>query len=182
MKKKCLIVLFLMTCMLASCGVREQKNGEYMQKNLGKPTRIEKERAGTSLVYGPEEEEYDKIFDTISSNWWMTTENEAKVASDSELQSVDNVEIIKTSTNNRYVTANDIIVRFIYDEPIKWEIADGEPLQIKLLAFVLSQEAEEGKNVKGYFIISETETIGENEGIYTYYYNEEIINNMFGRK
>ena len=180
MRRRTSFIFAALLCILTACSGEKVTNIEYAQKNLERPTRIEKERAGTSLVYEPEEGEYKDIFEAISSNWWKTTEDELQFATDSELQSVDSVRSIKTSTNNRYVNSNHLILRFVYDKPIKWDIADGEPLQIKLLAFVLPQEVEEAKNVKGYFIISETETIGENKGIYTYYYNEEIINSMFG--
>lgn len=180
MRRRTSFILAVLLCVLTACSRGKGTNIEYAQKNLERPTSIEKERAGTSLAYEPEEEEYKEIFEAVSSNWWKTTEDELEVATDFELQSVDCVEDIKTSTNNRYVTQNDIILRFIYDKPIQWDIAGEKPLRIKLLAFILPQEAEEAKNIKGYFIISETETIGENKGIYTYYYNEEIINSMFG--
>ena len=75
---------------------------------------------------------------------------------------------------------SDTIICFQYTEnPIVWENAKGEEICIQTIGFVLPEKPHSEDNTRGFFLISETEQIGINEGLYTYYYPPEIANDFW---
>ena len=90
-------------------------------------------------------------------------------------------EQLKTTAWRTYREVGDTIVCFQYTEnPITWEYADGDKTLIQTIAFVLPEKNWSEENTKGFFLISKTEQIGINEGLYTYYYPPEIAGDFWG--
>lgn len=113
-------------------------------------------------------------------NWWKYTEEDLETASYSDLVTPIAPEVLKTTSWRTYRETGDTIVCFQYTEnPIIWENAEGEMTSIRTIGFVLPEKNWSEDNTKGFFLISKSDEIGINEGIYTYYYPPELANHFW---
>lgn len=151
----------------------------FTQENLKEPDAIEIIRDSNKVVYQCEDEEFSQIYGAICKNWWKYTLDNSTFAEDANLIDVASVENIKTYSNRTYVTAQDIYISFIYTmAPMKWVSNKGKSIDINLIAFFIPQITNKDRNTKGFFIISKTNSVGVNEGLYTYYYDPSITSNI----
>lgn len=59
---------------------------------------------------------------------------------------------------------------------MQWTKSNGDIVEIRKLMFALPKHAEEGKSTKGFYIIFQADNTSVNEGVYSYYYNNELFN------
>lgn len=167
-------VLFL--CILGGCA--STNDIEFAQQTLQEPDCIEVMNNSEILAtYNKDSEEYMEIYNAIRQNWWKNAPEGYDCASDNSLVNVKNIKDIRTTSDMRYVTGEQIFVNFSYTEQsMQWNRSTGEKVKIIELIFVLPKNAEENRNVKGYFAATDTEDNISSEGIYTYYYSDELYN------
>ncbi len=173
MKTKCLFLL-LVCILLTACGAQEPM--EYAQAVLPAPERIEVDGGSSVITYEPDSENYQKLFASLSANWWLTG------GSGTDLEAVTSLEALKTTTydTNRHSVGD--IVFFIYEkEPIAWDVTEEERISVSCIGFVVPEAEQESEiPVKGTFLVSQTMNWGTNEGLYTYFYPPEIANDLWG--
>lgn len=175
------VLIFLIVAFLTNPVKQYDPNRVYPQCVLPEPDSILVQVTGTDLRYEKGSNVYRAIVDSIRQNWWKFTADGAITAPDDALVAPVAPEVLKTKSWRTYVEIDDNIVCFQYfSEPLIWENADGETLSIKTVGFVLPEKTWSEDNTKGFFLISQTDQIGINEGIYTYYYPPEIANDFWG--
>lgn len=152
----------------------------YSQAVLQEPDRIYIDVSGTDSVYEKDSPVYQRLFKALQKNWWKYIPEDLETAPDERLISPAAPELLKTNTWRTYVELSDTIICFQYTQnPILWENADGEQTMIETIGFVLPEQSWSGENTRGFFLISTTEHIGINEGLYTYYYPPEIAEDFW---
>ena len=152
----------------------------YPQSVLQEPDRIYIDVDGTDRVFEKDSAVYRSLLEAFRVNWWKYTEEGLDTASYSELVTPIAPEVLKTSSWRTYREPGDTIVCFQYTEnPMIWENAEGETISIQTIGFVLPEKTWSEDNTKGFFLISKTDEVGINEGIYTYYYPPELANNFW---
>ena len=174
-----LTVLLLAVFLLAACGKTESP-AEYTQAVLPEPDRIVASNYSVTLSYEKGDDGYIKLYEALGANWWKTAEGDPETASDEDLSMADSVLALKTSSTEVYMKSGEVYVKFFYeDQPFLWTTADGETLEIAMLFFRIPQSSETDTNVKGSFVISETDTIMDTQGLYTLYYPSEMANGFW---
>lgn len=175
MKKKLAYILAFLSLLTLLTACEKGGDVEYMQKVLKEPEVIEVFTGSAVVTYEKGSDEYQKIWDTLSPNWWLTAKDTPDTAPSDALSLADGPASLKTTTNRTYVASDDTIVKFLYEEaPVQWYQEDGSKLDIQLIAFLLPPAADSADNVKGCFTVSQTDSIGVNEGQFTYYYPAEV--------
>ena len=86
---------------------------------------------------------------------------------------LNSLKAIKTTSDRTYLTSGDTIVHFLYPDSITWTKDNADTLNIRLIAFILPAPTDAEGLAEGAFTVAE-EVLGNNEGLYTYYYPEEI--------
>ena len=153
---------------------------KYSQKNLKEPEKIEIISGANTIYFEKGTEKYNKIWVAIHANWWKHTGDNAEFAAYDSLIEPEGPDELKTTSNRTYLTLEDTVIRFLYpSDPVQWRTSDGDLIPIKLITFILPLEGQEETNTRGFFIISQTENIGINEGLFTYYYRPELTNDFW---
>lgn len=179
MMRKMSAFLILFGCLLFSgCGSNAHK--DYPQSNgLPRPERIEVTNHTSTLIYEEGTPEYEKLYETLMRNWWMTAEGEPDMAMDSQLVAASSLSELKTTSWKVYAESCDAFVYFYYDaEPFSWTTFDNKELDAKLAVFMLPEYVDDCENIKGYYTVAE-ETFGNNQGLYAYYYPAEMLDGFF---
>ena len=175
-----ILILFLSITLLTNPEKEYDPDKIYPQSILKEPDRILVDVSGTDRVYEKDSPEYRSILESLRTNWWKYTLEETETASDSVLVAPAAPELLKTTTWETYVENSTTIICFQYAEhPILWVDADGDQTLIETIGFVLPDKTYSQENTRGYFLLSKTDSIGVNEGLYTYYYPPEIANNFW---
>ena len=174
-------IFCLALLMLAGCAQPKGGNEAYTQKDLPQPDRIEVRSGDTVTEFLPESEEYQKIFTAIAPNWWKTAADTPDTAPTNTLFMAQSPNQLKTTSDRTYVQGGDSFLCFCYDTaPLTWVAGNGKSkLEIRTVAFLLPSPTKATENVKGICLISKTEDIGINEGLFTYYYPPEIANGFW---
>lgn len=175
MKKTMLILLtFLIITCLSGCGANAPE--AYLQSNLPKPDYIELNQNNTTVSYEKDSEKYNEIYEAILQNWWKTSVDESSIIDDNDLVEVENIKQIKTTSDMRYSSSDDTFLRFYYEEqPFIWTKSAKETTEIGNITFVLPEYPEENKCVKSHYIAYRADNFAVNEGIYTYYFNNDVF-------
>jgi len=174
------LILVLSVTLLTNPEAKYDPDKVYPQSVLQEPDRIYIDVSGTDRVFEKDSLVYKALLEAFQRNWWKYTEEDLETAADSLLISPIAPEVLKTKTWRTYVDISDTIICFRYTEnPIVWENAKGEEICIQTIGFVLPEKTYSEDNTRGFFLISETEQIGINEGLYTYYYPPEIANDFW---
>lgn len=156
-------------------------NAVYPQAVLRDPDYVVVDVSGEDRVYEPDSPAYKSIVAEIRKNWWKYTPQGLDTATDAELSAPLAPELLKTNSWRTYVEMDDTIVCFRYDSsPVVWKNGDGEETAIQTIAFVLPEKTWSQDNTKGFFLLCQTEHIGINEGLYTYYYPPALANDFWG--
>ena len=175
-----ILILFISITLLTNPQKEYDPDKVYPQSILKEPDRILVDVSGTDRVYEKDSPEYRSILEALRANWWKYTLEETETADDSELVAPAAPEVLKTTTWQTYVENSTTIICFQYAEnPILWVNADGELISVETIGFVLPDKTYSQENTRGYFLLSKTDSIGVNEGLYTYYYPPEIANNFW---
>lgn len=175
------LILFLAVTFLTNPERRYDPEKTYAQSVLPDPDRIYIDVNGTDSVYEKDSEVYRSLVDAFRENWWKYTEDNRDTASDELLTAPIAPELLKTTSWRMYVDISDVIICFQYpSNPVLWENSDGDRMEIQTIGFVLPEKTWSEDNTRGFFLISQTEHIGYNEGIYTYYFPPEIANDFWG--
>ncbi len=172
--KKYALFVFMMALLLGGCGAKEP--AQYAQAVLPAPDRIEVDTGnGSNIVYEPGSGNYQKLYDALSANWWLTGEN------GTDLREVTSLQDLKTTSDDTFRHTVGDIVYFLYEEnPVRWDVTEEEQLSIGMIGFVIPEEKQEGGTaVKGHFLIAQ-KTVSYTEGLYTYFYPPEIANDLWG--
>lgn len=153
----------------------------YPQSQLQNPDYIEVFSGnGESIVHEKGTEKYDRILEVLKRNWWKYTPEDLDMASDEALIPVPAPEAIRTTSWKRYVESSDDMVKLIYaSDPVLWENADGESMEIRMIAFLLPEKGESEGNTKRYFILSRAIDFSDPAGIYSYYYPPELAHDFW---
>ncbi len=172
--KKCTIFAILMVFLLTACGQKEPET--YSQATLPAPDRVTVNSVNSNITYEPGSENYEKLYEALRANWWLTGED------GSDLKAVTSLEALKTTSDDTLRhTAGDIVF-FLYEEnPIAWDVTAEEQISIALIGFVIP-EVEQASElpVKGHFLAAQTQDWGlHNEGLYTYFYPPELANDLW---
>ena len=171
--KQIRILLTVFLCALVLCACGSEKDVAYVQRLLPAPESIAVLSGnGSTLTYEKTDEKYEKIYAALSENWWKTME-------DGTLTDVTSLKSLKTTSDRTYLQSEDTIVQFLYPDTIAWTQDDGSTLNIQLVAFVMPQSVDADSPVEGYFTVAK-ETLGYNEGLFTYYYPPEIASSFWG--
>ena len=174
------LILFLSVTFLTNPKHQYDPDRVYPQAVLRDPDRIYIDVDGTDSIYEKDTEVYRRLVEVFRVNWWKYTQQDLDFASDDVLETPMAPEQLKTTAWRTYREVGDTIVCFQYTEnPITWEYADGDKIPIQTIAFVLPEKNWSEENTKGFFLISKTEQIGINEGLYTYYYPPEITSDFW---
>lgn len=174
------LILALSATLLTNPEAKYDPEKVYPQSVLREPDRIYIDVSGTDRVFEKDSLVYKALLEVFQRNWWKYTEEDLETAADSLLISPIAPEVLKTKSWRTYVDISDTIICFRYTEnPIVWENAEGEEICIQTIGFVLPEKTYSEDNTRGFFLISETEQIGINEGLYTYYYPPEIANDFW---
>ena len=153
----------------------------YPQSHLQKPDYIEVFSGnGESIVHEKGTEKYDRILEVLKRNWWKYTPEDLDMASDEALIPVPAPEAIRTTSWKRYVESSDDMVKLIYaSDPVLWENANGESMEIRMIAFLLPEKGESEGNTKRYFILSRAIDFSDPAGTYSYYYPPELAHDFW---
>lgn len=153
----------------------------YPQAQLKAPDHIEVFSGnGESIVHEKGTEKYNRILKVLKRNWWKYTAEDLETASDDMLIPVPAPEVIRTKSWKRYVEMSDDIIELIYaSDPVIWENADGESMEIRMIAFLLPEKGESEGNTKRYFILSRETDFSDPAGIYSYYYPPELAHDFW---
>lgn len=172
---KLFVFLLSVSMLLCGCGHAKGGNADYTQRELPTPERIEIQTGTSVVTYGPDSEEYTKIWDALRPNWWKTAVDTPDTAPDEALFMAESPGQLKTTSDRTTRDSGDTFLCFFYEEaPLTWVNADGSETPVQMVAFLLPPVAESEENVKGIFTLSKTSEIGNNEGLFTYYYPPEI--------
>ena len=153
----------------------------YAQETLRDPEYIKVDVDGADRVFEKDSPVYTALMEQLRKNWWLYTEEGLDTAPDEALVRPVAPEVLKTKSWRTYREVGDTILCLCYpSEPLLWENADGSELLIGTLAFVLPEKSWSEESTRGFFIIAETEQIGVNEGICTYYYTPALTGDFWG--
>ena len=138
-------------------------------------------QTGSATVeYLPGSPEYEKIFQSLQSNWWKIAADKPDTATDEALFMAESPEQLRFQSDRTYAENNDTFVCFFYDSPLKWVEANGKTVkEIHLVTFLMPPRTESTENVRGFFMVSNGTEIGINEGLFTYYYPPEIASGFW---
>jgi len=165
-----LAVLLALLLLLCACGTQEDV--EYAQRLLPEPESIEVVSGnGNSITYEKTDENYEKLYAAFQANWW-------KMMGEDRFTEVSSLKAIKTTANRTYLELSGTIVYFLYPNAIPWTLDNGNTLDIRLVAFILPQSTDTEGSVEGDFTVAE-EALGNNQGLYTYYYPQEIASGFW---
>lgn len=174
------LMLILTVTLMTDPQRRYDPEKVYPQSVLKDPDSIYIDVSGTDRVFEKDTEVYKSLTEAFRKNWWKYTQDNADTASDAALITPPAPEELKTTSWRTYVDISDTIICFRYKEnPILWEYSDGKKTEIRTIGFVLPEKTWSEENTRGFFLISRTDHIGYNEGIYTYYYPAEIANDFW---
>ena len=175
------LILVISVTFLTNPQRRYDPDRVYSQELLPDPDRIYIDVDGTDIIYEKDTEVYRRLVEVFRANWWKYTQEDLDIAPDDALVAPFAPEQLKTTAWRTYREVGDTIVCFQYaEDPITWEYTDGEIIAIQTIGFVLPEKNWSEENTKGFFLISKTEQIGINEGLYTYYYPPEIAGDFWG--
>ena len=170
MKQLRILISVLLILLLCACA--KQEPVEYAQRLLPEPESIEVHSGnGNAITYEKTDENYEKLYAAFQTNWW-------KMLGENGLTEVTSLKAIKTTANRTYLELGGTIVYFLYPDAITWTQDNGNTLEIRMIAFILPDSTDAAGPIKGEFTVAE-ETLGNNEGLYTYYYPEEIGNGFW---
>lgn len=153
-------------------GCSRERSVEYAQRQLPEPVSITVSLSDTDLTYGPESEEYRKLVDSLTPNWW-------KIQGERGLEEASSVKALKTTSDRTYRRGDDTFVQFLYPDTIQWTQDNGESIAIQSIVFLIPNTENALLDVEGFFTISQTEEFGDNEGLFTYYYPAEMANGFW---
>lgn len=161
------IFMGIILMLLSLCACETQEEVVYAQRLLPEPESI-KVVSGNSnkITYEKTDANFEKLYAAFQTNWW-------KMMGEDGLTEVSSLKSIKTTANRTYLEAGGTIVYFLYPDAISWTLDNGSTLDIRLIAFILPDSTAAEGPVAGEFTVAK-EILGNNEGLYTYYYPQEI--------
>ena len=176
-------LLFLLIAALA-CGLlfrADPKGGdvEYMQKVLQAPDRITVQLGASTAEYPKDSEEYWKLYDAMNRTWFHLAQGKPETASLDALYMAATPKELKATTDRTYAENDDLFVCFLYEEGFPWYEKKGDPLMIRQITFLVPERTATQDHVRGAFTVSQSESIGSNEGWFTQYYPAEMVNGFW---
>lgn len=174
MKKILLLIsIFMISCM-TGCGTKEQI--EYAQSQLPKPDRIEVRRGDSIVTYENDSDKYQQIYESLSANWWKTAEDKAYSINEQDMTAVRNLKEERTTSKDRFAGDVEACIRLLYeDSPMLWTKSSVLDAEIGEINFVLPHYPIEDEQTKGHYIVFNAERPSVNEGLYHYYYSNELF-------
>lgn len=173
MRPKQCVILVLLVAFLTGCG--SGTSVAYVQaEGLPQPDSICIENNSAELIFEPEDEEFQRVYDILMQTWWQTVEEAPDTVSASDLRKAGELKELKTSNWRTYRTSGDIFAVFRYSDGLEWTDFEGKTIQVQSVFFLIPRYQEDCEYIKGYFSASESGDIGINEGMYTFYYPAEI--------
>ncbi len=173
MKKK-IILLFALVFLLCGCNPKGG-NAEFTQKVLPAPERMEVQTDSATVEYLPGSPEYEKIFQTLQSNWWKIAADKPDTATDEALFMAESPEQLRFQSDRTYAESGDTFLYFYYEkEPFTWVNPTGPDSKLSAVAFLLPNRVESEENVKGCFLTMEKTDAGYINGLFTYYFPPEV--------
>ena len=174
--KKNFILLMIITIGLILSGCQSNTADEYLQANLPMPDYIEISQKYEQVSYEKGSEKYNEIYENILKNWWKISETGQNFVDDTELVGVEDLKDLKTTSNLRYATENQILLSFIYENTtFVWTRTKNQSEDCGEMMFVLPQYPLENKNAKSQFIVYKKDQPSVHDGIYTYYFSDELF-------
>lgn len=171
-----IISVFVMSC-LAGCGSKEPI--EYMQSQLPKPDRIEVRRDDNIVSYDKQSDKYNEIYEALNKNWWKSSENKAYSIDEQEFIEVDNIKEERTTSKMRYAGDVEACIRLLYEkESMNWTKSSHETVAVGEINFILPHYPIENEQTKGHYIVFQAERPSVNEGLYHYYFSNELFESL----
>ncbi len=179
MKRKAYFILCIVICFIfVACG--SDSPVRYVQREgLPRPDSIEAETGSATLAFRPGDAEYERLYETLMQNWWLTVKDTPDTAAGGELVRSEGLHALKTKTGRTYRQVDDNYAIFHYEDGIDWTDFEGKSIQVKSVFFLIPKHMENTEHIKGYFSASESGEIGVNEGMYTFYYPAEMTDGFF---
>lgn len=153
----------------------------YPQSQLKAPDRIQVLSGnGETILYEKDSDQYHRLLETLRKNWWKYTPEDLETASDEALVPVPAPEVIRTKSWKTHLEMKDDTIQLIYEsEPFLWEDHKGKQTEIRMMAFLLPQEADNTDSTRNYFMLNRSTDFTNSAGIYTYYYPAEIAHDFW---
>lgn len=169
------VLMSLIVGILSGCFGSEPES--YAQEFFPAPSRIDVRRDIHVTSYDKETDTYRVIYDALCQNWWKISEQEEDFIDAAYLYKVEKLKQIKTTSNKRYVSEEDILIEcYFEEEPLKWTKSATEIIDVGHIWFFLPKYTKQDALVKGYCVVFRAgDRPDYSEGVYTYYYSNDVF-------